>query len=77
MTSLTLQQIDADAPEGTLVIVRRDSGALLLTRTRSAVWKTCSGDPIVSVHGIAGGYSIERVYVLDRHDISYVEAGQP
>lgn len=65
-------QRDADAwnathPIGTLVTVRKDSGEVLETRTRSEAWTlgaSCHGPghtAVVMVDGIAGGYMLDRV----------------
>lgn len=45
---------------GTDVIVTRDDGSELRTKTRSAPWMLC-GTPVVMVDGISGGYALERV----------------
>lgn len=47
--------------EGTLVVVRRDDGSGLVTKTRSLPWRLGHGDWVVSVEGISGGYALERV----------------
>lgn len=58
-------QAQADAwnaryPVGTPVIVRKDSGPELHTKTRSIAWEaSCSA--IVKVDGIAGGYDLDRI----------------
>jgi len=49
-------------PEGTPVIVTRDNGDKLRTITRSVAWSMC-GSPVISVVGITGCYSLERVKV--------------
>ena len=48
-------------PVGAAVSVRRDDGSTLETTTRSEAWVTEGGQPLVKVHGIAGGYLLERV----------------
>ncbi len=57
-------------PEGTEVEVLRDSGEVLRTKTRSMPWALgeSSRGPghtaVISVNGIAGGYSLDRVRVV-------------
>lgn len=58
-------QAQADAwnakyPEGTLVTVTKDDGAVLETKTRSIAWEA-SCTAIVKVDGIAGGYDLDRI----------------
>lgn len=54
-------------PIGTPVSVRKDDGTVLETHTRSVAWtlgESCHGPghtAVVSVNGISGGYSLERV----------------
>lgn len=47
-------------PEGTPVIVRKDDGTVIETKTRSAPWMLC-GTAVVLLEGISGGYSLDRV----------------
>jgi hypothetical protein len=46
---------------GTPVILRRDNGTELTTKTRSEAWVMGEHTPVVMVEGIAGGYALERV----------------
>ena len=48
-------------PIGTAVVVKRDSGDQYHTSTRSEAWVLDCGIPVVKVHGIAGGYKLDRV----------------
>lgn len=48
-------------PKGTCVMVVRDNGIILETKTRSEAWLTPSGGLLVSVEGIYGGYRLSRV----------------
>lgn len=48
-------------PKGTCVMVIRDKGEVLETKTRSEAWLTPSGGLLVSVEGISGGYRLSRV----------------
>lgn len=48
-------------PIGTPVTVKRDSGEILVTTTRSEPWQLGSGHWVVSVVGISGGYDLDRV----------------
>lgn len=61
----TLQKIEADFnakfPVGTEVDVRRDSGDVKRTRTRSAAWIAGGHSVLVSLEGISGGYDVDRV----------------
>lgn len=50
----------AETPIGTAVIVTRDDGRELTTKTRSEPWELC-GTPVIMVDGISGGYALERV----------------
>lgn len=60
------QRVDAiiaawSVPVGGAVVVTRDRGQEeLRTRTRSLPWKV-SGQAVVMVEGISGGYALERV----------------
>lgn len=58
-----LARVDEATPEGTVVLVLRDNGDLLVTKTRSAAWRTGAGDLIVSVVGISGGYAAWRCHI--------------
>lgn len=51
-----------DVQPGTPVVVTRDDGSTLETRTRSRAWDLC-GTPVVMVDGISGGYALHRVRV--------------
>ena len=46
---------------GTPVDLTRDDGSILETRTRTPAWALSSGDAVVSVVGISGGYLLSRV----------------
>jgi hypothetical protein len=48
-------------PEGTQVTVRRDSGEILETVTRSEAWVDENGIPVILVKGISGYYKLDRV----------------
>ncbi len=48
-------------PVGTRVVVRTDSGEVLLTVTRSMPWVMGGHSAVILVEGIAGGYALERV----------------
>jgi hypothetical protein len=50
-----------NVPVGSTVIVKRDSGEIFETKTRSEAWAIPSGMALVSVEGISGGYSLDRV----------------
>jgi hypothetical protein len=45
---------------GTAVRVLLDDGSFRKTKTRGEAWNA-SGQPLVQVEGIAGGYSLRRV----------------
>lgn len=62
--AIKLDRADQRTPVGTRVLVVRDNGDVLLTRTRSDAWTLGHGQVVVSVHGISGGYAIERVHVV-------------
>lgn len=46
---------------GTLVNLTRDDGSIFETATRTPAWALSSGDAVVSVVGISGGYLLSRV----------------
>ena len=50
---------------GAAVEVIKDDGSMVPSRVRQAPWQTGAGDWLVSVDGIAGGYAVERVRLLD------------
>ncbi|RJR41888.1 MAG: hypothetical protein C4567_07980 [Deltaproteobacteria bacterium] len=52
--------------KGTLVVVWRDNGEALLTRTRSEVQEV-GGTPSVWMEGIAGCYALARVREVAIH----------
>lgn len=52
-------------PVGTQVVVFKDDGSTLLTKTRSAPWVVGDRTPIIKVEGIAGGYALERVKLAE------------
>lgn len=55
------RQWNADHPIGTAVYLTRDDGSILDTTTRTPAWAISSGDAVVSVVGISGGYLLSRV----------------
>lgn len=79
-TGATRGQIDAvtDWNErhavGAAVDVRLDDGTVKRTVTRSVAWLLGGGQPVVSVVGIAGGYSLERVTAVVEVDAGGGEA---
>lgn len=52
-------------PIGTAVWVRRDDGHEEATTTRSMPWMVGSGDAVILLVGISGGYALERVRLRD------------
>lgn len=48
-------------PEGTDVMVRRDSGAEMSSKTRSAPWLLGGHTAVIMLEGISGAYSLDRV----------------
>lgn len=54
-----------DAPIGTEVVVRRDSGDVLVTRTCSVPWLLGGHSWVVLLEGISGCYSVARVFPLN------------
>lgn len=46
---------------GTPVHLTRDDGSIMETSTRTPAWALSSGDAVVSVVGISGGYLLSRV----------------
>lgn len=46
---------------GTEVIVRRDSGQEVQTKTRSQAWVLSGHSAVIMVDGISGCYSLDRV----------------
>lgn len=56
----TATEWNAAHPIGTEVIVTRDNGDRVQTRTRSTAWML-GCEPVVKVEGISGGYALERV----------------
>jgi hypothetical protein len=51
-------------PPGTPVVVTKDDGTRLETKTRSIAWIVGGKFPVVMVEGISGGYSLDRVRLL-------------
>ncbi len=46
---------------GTKVTVRKDSGEIVHTETRSEPWQLAHGAWVVLLKGITGGYDLDRV----------------
>lgn len=46
---------------GTIVVVRKDDGSKVTTRTRSEAWVLGGHSAVVQLEGIAGCYALERV----------------
>ena len=58
-----LQRIaDWKHPIGTVVYVVRDMGDVTTTTTRSEPWLLSSGDAVIMLKGISGGFLLDRVY---------------
>jgi hypothetical protein len=49
-------------PVGTPVVVTKDDGSEVRTKTRSAPWMLC-GTAVILLEGISGGYALCRVRV--------------
>lgn len=71
-------------PNGTPCLVTRDDGSILHSVTRSDPWELGSGQWVVRVEGISGGYAVERVRKADVEaihawlcKIRYVTAEKP
>lgn len=50
-----------NVPEGTPVVVTRDDGSKLETRTRSPAWLLGEHTAVVMVEGISGAYLLDRI----------------
>lgn len=48
-------------PEGTEVVVRKDNGSEVRTRTRSGPWLLGGHTAVIMLEGVSGGYLLERV----------------
>lgn len=53
---------NAGNPVGSRVWVRRDSGELQPTTTRSLAWTLGDGTPVILLWGISGGFHLGRVF---------------
>jgi hypothetical protein len=71
---LMMEKWNAAHPVGTEVLVRRDVGEPMRTRTRSEAWmlgascRDIGHTAVVMVEGITGGYSLERVAPVEPQD---------
>lgn len=63
---MSIRAVDADTPSGTPVLLVKDDRSVVETVTRSKPWEIDSGDLLVKVNGIAGGYLATRCYVQAR-----------
>lgn len=52
-------------PQGCVVVLRRDDGSCLTTRTRSVAYVSASGHPVIFVDDVAGHYLLSRVHPVD------------
>jgi hypothetical protein len=52
-------------PVGTPVVVTKDDGSQIHTKTRSTPWQLGHGAWVVSVEGISGGYDLSRISIED------------
>lgn len=50
-----------NTPEGTAVIVIKDQGGEVLTKTRSAPWMLGGHSAVIMLEGITGAYALDRV----------------
>lgn len=50
-----------DIPEGTVVVVTKDTGEKVATKTRSAPWLLGGHTAVIMLEGVSGCYSLERV----------------
>jgi len=48
------------------VIVRKDNGDEVQTKTTSKAWDMC-GSPVVMLDGISGAYLLDRVFPMEMH----------
>lgn len=55
MHAMTAKQWNAKHPSGTKVLVTRDSGEVIETRTRSLAWDFREGTPVVELEGFLRG----------------------
>lgn len=51
-------------PEGTEVIVKKDNGAEIKTKTRSEAWLLGGHTAVILLEGISGCYALERIRLL-------------
>lgn len=56
-----VEEWNAANPVGTAVLLQRDNGDIITTKTRSAAWLLSGHSPVVQVEGIAGAYFLPRV----------------
>ena len=59
--NLLVENFNLKYPVGTEVVVKRDSGEKLRTKTRSAAWMLSGHTPVIMVEGISGAYALDRV----------------
>ena len=69
---MTMTQSDVDEwnetfPEGSPCIVRKDDGTEVETRTRSYAWLVSGDHPVVLIAKFTGGYSLDRLRMMETH----------
>ena len=62
---LTAKEWNDKYPPGTIVVYTNAIGDKLTTYTRSEAWELGHGDPVVLLHGRAGGYALEFLTVVE------------
>lgn len=60
-----LTTIDWPHPPGTDVIVTKDDGTKIETKTASKAWVLSGHSQVIMLEGISGCYSLDRVKVLE------------
>ncbi|HEX2886799.1 hypothetical protein [Vineibacter terrae] len=73
----TVDRWNAQHPVSTAVIVRRDSGELQLTSTRSAAWVMSGHSAVILLNGISGCYHLDRVTPANLARIDGPDAARP
>ncbi|MCR4319755.1 MAG: hypothetical protein NUV74_05390 [Candidatus Brocadiaceae bacterium] len=49
------------------VLVKKDDGSVVQTKTRSEAWELGHGQAVIKLEGISGGYSLDRVQAMETH----------
>lgn len=62
-----IEEYNRAVPIGTEVIVTKDDGKKIRTKTRSAAWVLGGHTPVIMIEGVTGCFLLDRIEIIEEN----------